>query len=85
MGKTARLYHYAGIRGHVNMREVLCEHTKRAAILAEPTQPHGPRKRAAACRALRPQLPLPTPRIMHSISQRQGQHSEAPNGEAPVW
>jgi len=31
------------------------------------------------------QLPLPQPRILHNISQGQGQHSYAPNGVSPVW
>ena len=31
------------------------------------------------------QLPLPQPRILHNISQGQGQQSDAPNGVSPVW
>jgi hypothetical protein len=34
---------------------------------------------------LRHTLPLPQPRIIHNISQGQGQHSDAPNGGSPVW
>jgi hypothetical protein len=35
--------------------------------------------------AVHRKLPLPKPRIMHHISQGQGQQSDAPSGVSPAW
>ena len=68
------------------MLEVIFEHTKRAWQYWLSRRSHkGHINWQKYEETLRQQLPLPKPRIIHSISQRQGQQSYAPNGESPVW
>src|SRR2546426_9924852 len=80
------VYVYYGIRGNFKMLEVIFEHTKRAWQYWLSRRSHkGHINWQKYEETLRQQLPLPKPRIIHSISQRQGQQSYAPNGESPVW
>src|SRR2546427_12398015 len=68
------------------MLEVIFEHTKRAWQYWLSRRSHkGHINWQKYEETLRQQLPLPKPRIIHSISQRQGQQSYAPNAESPVW
>src|SRR5437016_2000540 len=68
------------------MLEVIFEHTKRAWQYWLSRRSHkGHINWQKYEETLRQQLPRPKPRIIHSISQRQGQQSYAPNGESPVW
>jgi hypothetical protein len=68
------------------MLEVIFEHTKRAWQYWRSRRSHkGHINWQKYEKTLRQHLPLPKPRIMHSIEQRQGQQSYAPNGESPVW
>jgi hypothetical protein len=77
---------YYGIRGHVKLREVVFEHPERAWHYRLSRRSHTGRIHwQEYADAGRHHLPLPTPRIMHHISQGQGQQRDAPNGVSPVW
>ncbi len=65
-----------GIRGNCKMLEVVCEHTERAWHDWLSTRSHtGHRNWQKFAGFLRRKLPLPKPRILHNISQGQGQQS----------
>jgi len=77
---------YYGIRGNVKRREAGFEHPERAWRSWLSRRSHtGHLNGQKVVDALRHQLPLPQPRIIHSLSQRQGQQRYAPNGVSPVW
>jgi RNA-directed DNA polymerase len=84
--KLRGYYHYYGIRGHFKMLEVVFEHTERAwhywlSTRSHKGHIHWQKFEGFLCQ----KLPLPKPRILHNISQGQGQQSYAPNGVSPVW
>jgi hypothetical protein len=84
--KLRGYYQYYGIRGNFKRREVVFEHTERAWQYWLSRRSHkGHINWQKYEDAVRHQLPLPKPRIIHNISQRQGQQSDAPNGVSPVW
>jgi RNA-directed DNA polymerase len=79
-------YQYYGIRGNFKRLEVVFEHTERAWQYWLSRRSHkGHINWQQYEDAVRHQLPLPKPRIMHNISQRQGQQRDAPHGVSPVW
>jgi hypothetical protein len=79
-------YQYYGSRGNFKRREVVCEHTERAWRYWRSRRSHTGHIRWQKCvDSVHRTLPLPKPRIMHNISQGQGQHSDAPHGVSPVW
>ncbi len=68
------------------MLEVVFEHTERAWHYWLSTRSHTGHINWQKFEGFfRHKLPLPKPRIIHNISQGQGQHSYAPNGVSPVW
>jgi RNA-directed DNA polymerase len=75
-----------GIRGHFKRLEAVCEHPERAWRYWLSRRSHTGHLNWQKCvDSLRNTLPLPKPRIMHTISRCQGQHSDAPHGVSPVW
>jgi RNA-directed DNA polymerase len=79
-------YQYDGRRGNCKRLEVVFEHTERAWHSWLSTRsPKGHINWQKFEGFLRQKLPLPKPRILHNISQGQGQQSDAPNGVSPVW
>ena len=77
---------YYGIRGNCKMLEVVFEHTERAWRYWLSRRSHkGHIHWQKFVDSLRQKRPLPKPRIIHNISQCQGQQSYAPNGASPVW
>jgi hypothetical protein len=87
VGSKRRGYdQYDGIRGHFRMREAVVRHTLQAWRYWLSRRRHKGRINWQKLVALvHDKRPLPTPRIIHRLSQRQGQQSDAPNGEEPVW
>jgi RNA-directed DNA polymerase len=65
---------------------VVCEHTERAWRSWLSRRSHqGHIRWQKLVDAVHRKLPLPKPRIMHNISQGQGQQRDAPHGVLPVW
>ena len=68
------------------MLAVVGEHRERAWPYGLSTRRHTGHRHGQKCAgSVRQPWPLPQPRILHNISQGQGQQSDAPNGVAPVW
>ena len=85
MCKPARHDPYSGRRGHVKRLVGLFEHPECAWQYWLSRRSHkGHRHGQKYAQTLRPHRPLPEPRIIHSIAQRQGQQRDAPNGKSPV-
>ncbi len=83
--KRRGCYQYSGIRGNFKMLEVVFEHTERAWHSWLSTRSHTGHINWQKFEGfLRQKLPLPTPRILHNISQGQGQHSGAKRSVACV-
>ncbi len=83
--KLRGYYQYYGIRGHFTMLAVVCKHTERAWQYWLSRRSHKGRIHWQKFdETWRRKRPLPTPRIIHRISQSQGQQSYAPNGVSPV-
>jgi hypothetical protein len=75
-----------GIRGNGQRLAAVCEYPERAWQDWLSRRSHkGPLTWQKFVDAVHRQLPLPTPRIMHDISPRLGQQSDAPHGVSPVW
>jgi RNA-directed DNA polymerase len=84
--KLRGYYQYYGIRGNFKMLEVVFEHTERAWQYWLSRRSHkGHITWQKFVDAVHRKLPLPKPRIMHHLSERLGQQSDAPNGVSPVW
>src|SRR6266446_3586973 len=84
--KLRGYYQYYGIRGNFKRLEVVFEHTERAWHYWLSTRSHTGHINWRKFEGfLCQKLPLPKPRILHNISQGQGQQSDAPNGVSPVW
>jgi hypothetical protein len=65
---------------------VVCEHTERAWRSWLSRRSHqGHIRWQKLVDAVHRKLPRPKPRIMHNISQGQGQQRDAPHGVLPVW
>ena len=84
--KLRGYYQYYGIRGNFKMLEVVFEHTERAWRYWRSRRSHkGHIRWQQVGESIPRYLPRPHPRSMHHISERPGQHSDAPSGVSPAW